>query len=325
VTFQNLWWLYVAVPALYLMAALSFWRRHFWGHSLVEQLRDEIGILNPVLRLPKILEGLAVGFLLIALLGPVYPFTLNRIERGGLQILFVLDLSQSMEEGARSRSANPAPRQPQVTNVPPQAPPGPAGPLVTPGSKMEAVKLAAMEFIKQRQGDAMGLAVFSNNGYLVTPPAFDSDSLSQYLRMTNSQSLVNEGFTAIGEGLAVANQFFEQQRQRNRQRGKGNIIILLTDGDNNYGRDPLTEIERARSDGTRIYMVSVQIEPGGTATEIANAVPSTGGKAYDAQNRESLSAALRDINEVEKGVFFNSWNLGSRASVETISVYGKRT
>jgi Ca-activated chloride channel family protein len=169
---------------------------------------------------------------------------------------------------------------------------------------MEAVKLAAMEFVKQRQGDAMGLVVFSNNGYLVAPPAFDPAALSHYLVMTNSQSLVNEGFTAIGEGLGTANQFFAQQRERNRQRGKGNVIILLTDGDNNYGRDPLKEIERARLDGTRIYMVSVQIEPGGTATEIANAVPSTRGKAYDARDRESLNAALRDINEVEKGVFF---------------------
>ncbi|MBI4464208.1 MAG: hypothetical protein HY647_05840, partial [Acidobacteria bacterium] len=96
-TFQNLSWLYVVVPALLLIAVLSFWRRHFWGHSLVDQLREELRGPNPVLRFPKVLEGLAVGFLLVALLGPVYPFTLNRIERGGLQILFVLDLSQSME------------------------------------------------------------------------------------------------------------------------------------------------------------------------------------------------------------------------------------
>src|SRR3970040_1515579 len=97
-TFENLAWLWFVVPVLFLMALLRFWRRHFWGHSLVELLGEEIGGPNPLLRLPKFLEALAVGFLLVALLGPVYPFSLNQIERGGLQIMFVLDLSQSMEE-----------------------------------------------------------------------------------------------------------------------------------------------------------------------------------------------------------------------------------
>src|SRR5665811_997046 len=97
-TFQNRPWLYVAVPLLLAMVLVRFWRRHYWGHSLVDLVGHELGGPNPILRLPTLLEGLAVGFLLVALLGPVYPFVLNRIERGGLQIMMVFDLSQSMEE-----------------------------------------------------------------------------------------------------------------------------------------------------------------------------------------------------------------------------------
>src|ERR1019366_7404479 len=97
-TFQNLPWLYAAVPVLLAMAVVRFWRRHYWGHSLVELVGHELGGPNPILRLPTLLEGLAIGFLLVALLGPVYPFVLNRIERGGLQIMMVFDLSQSIEE-----------------------------------------------------------------------------------------------------------------------------------------------------------------------------------------------------------------------------------
>ena len=92
-TFQNLHWLWLAVPLLLLLAAVRFWRRHYWGHSLVEHAAERLGALNPFLRLPTLLEALAVGFLLVALLGPVYPFVLNRIERGGLQVMIVLDLS----------------------------------------------------------------------------------------------------------------------------------------------------------------------------------------------------------------------------------------
>src|SRR3970040_1874666 len=192
-TFENLEWLYFVVPVLLLMALLRFWRRHFWGHSLVELLGEEIGGANPLLRLPKLLEALAVGFLLVALLGPVYPFSLNQIERGGLQILFVLDLSQSMEEPAGANI--PSLPVPDFQNPTFQSQ---GTVLATPGSKMEAVKLSAMEFISKRQGDAIGLVVFSNNGYLVTPATFDHESLMAYLHMPGTHTLVHEGLPPIG-------------------------------------------------------------------------------------------------------------------------------
>src|SRR5437870_400499 len=194
-TFQYFNWIYLAVPLLLIAVIVRFWRRHYWGHSLVEHMREEIGGPNPILRLPVILEGAAVLFLVIALLGPVYPFVLNRIERGGLQIMIVLDLSQSMEK--------------------------PLG----KGTRMDAVKVSTTEFIKRRPGDAIGLAVFSNNSYLVSPATFDHDSLLSYLKLVNVQTLVNEGYTAIGEGLATAQSFFAFGRERG-QRARGQVIVL---------------------------------------------------------------------------------------------------
>jgi Ca-activated chloride channel family protein len=271
-TFQNLQWIYVAVPLLLLAMIVRFWRRHYWGHSLVEQLRDEIGRPNPILRMPAILEGAAVVFLLIALLGPVYPFVLNRIERGGLQIMIVLDLSQSMEK--------------------------PLG----KGTRMEAVKASTIEFIKRRPGDAIGLVVFSNNAYLVSPATFDHESLLSYLKLVNVQTLVNEGYTAIGEGLATAQDFFVFSRERGR-RAKGQVIVLFSDGENNYGRDPLNEIEKGRQEDTRIYFIGVALEPG-AAQQIAEAIPTTGGKFFDARNPGHVVRALDEINTIEKGRFY---------------------
>ena len=306
VSFQNWDWIYVAVPVLLVMVGVRFWRRHFWGHSLVEQLDEEIGGPNPVWRFPTMLEAGAVGFLLVALLGPVYPFTLNHIERGGLQIMFVLDLSQSMEESIPGAAAPPSSKSNIV--VPPRNP-ADSSPLsvgnmmATPGSKMEAIKKSALDFIEKRPGDAIGLVVFSNNGYLVSPATFDHESLTQYMMMTGTQTLVNEGFTAIGEGLGTANRFFEQQKEKTHRRAKGQVIVLLTDGDNNYGRDPMTEIERAKSEGTRIYMLGVALQPG-ASQQIAAGLPSTGGKYYDVRRANHLEEALGDINNIEKGVFY---------------------
>jgi len=290
-TFQNLHWLWLAVPLLLLMVVVRFWRRHYWGHSLVEHAADRLGALNPFLRLPTLLEALAVGFLLVALLGPVYPFVLNRIERGGLQMMIVLDLSQSMEEGIQRRGTPPPPRPAQtVPGAPPAQP-----------SKMVAVKASAAEFIRKRSGDAIGLVVFSNNAYLVSPSTFDHDSLNDYLRMVNVQTLVNEGFTAIGEGVGMANSFFQFTREQGR-RAKGQVIILFSDGDNNYGRDPVKEVELARQEGTRIYFIGVALEPG-ASQQIADSVYTTGGRYFDVSNPRHLEEAMEEINHLEKGRF----------------------
>ena len=295
-TFQNLQWLYLAVPLLLVLVVVRFWRRHYWGHSLVEHFGDELGGPNPILRLPALLEGLAVGFLLVALLGPVYPFVLSRIERGGLQIMFVLDLSQSMEEGLGNRNPPPV-----ASRAPVQAPPSP-GSLPKAPSKLEAVKASAEAFIRQRPGDAIGLVVFSNNSYLVSPATFDHDSLQQYLRMVSVQTLVNEGFTAIGEGLALAQRFFDFSKERGR-RTKGQVIVLFSDGDNNFGRDPMKEIEKARMEGTRIYFIGVALEPG-ASQQIAEAVGTTGGKFFDVRDPRHLEMAVDEINKTEKGRFY---------------------
>lgn len=292
-TFQYLGWLYAIVPILLLMVGVRFWRRHYWGHSLVEQLAPQLGAMNPLFRLPTLLEALAVGFLLIALLGPVYPFVLKRIERGGLQIMFAVDLSQSMEENLQKGAPMPSSR------TYPVSPGAGAG----AESKMEAVKASALEFVNKRPGDAIGVVVFSNNAYLVTPTTFDHESLGDYLRTVNTQTLVNEGFTGIGEGLFMASQFFDFSKKQMNRRTKGQVIVLFSDGDYNYGRDPLPEIERARYAGTRIYFIGVALEPG-ASQKIREAVPSTGGKYFDVSNPKHLEQAFGEINQLEKGRFY---------------------
>src|SRR5262249_31477926 len=200
-TFQYFNWIYFAIPVLLIAVIMRFWRRHYWGHSLVEHMREEIGGPKPLRRLPVLLEAAAVVFLVIALLGPVYPFVLNRIERGGLQIMIVLDLSQSMYLPLGNRN------------------------------RMDAIKASATDFINHRPGDAVGLVVFSHNGYLVTPATFDHESVLAYLKLVSPETLANEGYTAIGEGLGSAQDFFTFSRNRN-GRGKGEVIVLFTDGEN---------------------------------------------------------------------------------------------
>jgi hypothetical protein len=302
--FQNLLWLWLAVPALAALVLLRFWRRHYFTHSLIERFAEEVGTAHPIWRLPRMLEAAAIGFLLVALLGPVYPFSISRVERGGLQILFVVDLSQSMEEPIRQTTD---PNTPTVVGAGLQFDRARLGGLLgTPGSRMEAFKKSALDFVAKRPGDALGLVVFSTNGYLVTPPNFDHESMTQYLLMTGTQTLVNEGYTGIGEGLATANLYFQQQRDEAgpmSRRTKGQVILLFTDGENNTGRPPMIELEHAKAAGTRVYMISIDVDSI-EQEQLAFAVPNTGGKFYDVRRTSDLDQALTDIDQVEKGMFY---------------------
>src|SRR5438128_10110702 len=97
-TFQHPEWIFFAVPLLLIAVAVRFWRRHYWGHPLVELFRTAIGRSNPILRLPTLVEAAAVVFVLVGLLGAVYCFVLNLIERLGLQLMCALYFSQRMDK-----------------------------------------------------------------------------------------------------------------------------------------------------------------------------------------------------------------------------------
>jgi hypothetical protein len=118
----------------------------------------------------------------------------------------------------------------------------------------------------------------------------------------STATLVNEGYTAIGEGFAAAQNFFVFSRERG-HRAKGQVVVLFSDGENNYGTDPMKELEKARQEGTRIYFIGVALQPG-AAQQIAETVPITGGKFFDARNPRHLVEALDEINTIEKGRFY---------------------
>jgi Ca-activated chloride channel family protein len=220
--------------------------------------------------------------------------------------MFVVDLSQSMEEPLLRGATTSSNVSVQTISL------AAAGgisdarlvPMLgTPGSRMEAIKRSALDFVSKRPGDAFGLAVFSNNGYLVSPATFDHERMTQYLLLTGTQTLANGGYTAIGEGLATANRFFEQEKEAAGQRNRGQVIVLFTDGENNQGREPYIELERARKNGVRVYMIGVDLQSN-SSEQLAFAVPNTGGKYYNVRRTTDLERAMTDINQVEKGVFY---------------------
>ena len=179
-------------------------------------------------------------------------------------------------------------------------------------NRMEAAKKVAIDFVKDRPTDRIGLVVFSGESFTQCPITIDHDVLKEQISQIKSGILVDG--TAIGEGLATA---VDRIRRSN---GKSRIIILLTDGVNNTGKvGPELALEVAKAYKVRVYtigvgtrgmapypvptpfgmqkqMQEVQIdEP--LLKKIAN---ETGGKYYRATNNSSLASIYKDIDKLEK-------------------------
>jgi len=291
--FTRLDLLTILLPFTLLMLVFK-WRRkkNYFAHPLVSYLRQRIRPAPSIVYLPKLLEYLALGLLLIALLNPVLPSGEYLVRKEGLDILLILDLSSSMQEPIDLRGTWERAR------------------LIREKAKtrLDAVKEEMVRFIKSRQSDRIGIVVFSENGYVVAPMTVDTAYLTHYLRMVDHRTLASEGQTAIGEGILTALHLAAQQ-PRDQGESKGRLMVVLTDGENNTGRDVTMAIQKANEAGFKIHFIGVEVEKAPNAARLIAAVGTTGGNYYDVRDAGQLEQAYLDINRLEKGTFFTKERL----------------
>lgn len=114
----------------------------------------------------------------------------------------------------------------------------------------EAVDAAERILDRLGPNDRVGLVSFATEARLDVRlvPATRSQAIHRALR-----TLVPEGKTALGEGMAVATDELTIAGRTDVEL----LEILLTDGRTNYGRDPLEEARKAAERGIVIYPVGV--------------------------------------------------------------------
>ena len=126
-----------------------------------------------------------------------------------------------------------------------------------PLNRLEAAKNAAIEFIRKRPVDRIGLVVFGGKALLQCPLTLDHESLIEFLKDVPLNATGAEG-TAIGTALALASSRLAESEARSK------IIVLLTDGRSNVGNiDPLTAAGAAADLGIKIYTIGCAVPGGG--------------------------------------------------------------
>ncbi|WP_345231208.1 VWA domain-containing protein [Olivibacter ginsenosidimutans] len=285
ITFANpsFFWLLLLIP---LMVAWYWWRNaqlqgslrmsNFSGFLRVRSLKSNFRYYSIILR------SLALTAMVIALARPQSALSWQNATTEGIDIIIATDISGSM----LSEDLKP--------------------------NRLEAGKNIAIDFIKDRPDDRIGLVVFSGESFTQCPLTIDHDVLVNLFQDINN-GMIEDG-TAIGMGLATAVNRLKDSE------AKSKVVILLTDGSNTTGSiPPITAAEIAKKMNVRVYTVGVGTKgyapypvqtPFGIQRQqvpvtideatLSNIAKTTGGKYFRATDNAKLKAIYQQIDRLEK-------------------------
>jgi len=155
--------------------------------------------------------------LIVALARPVWGTELEAVETQGVSIMFVLDVSKSMD----------------AEDVSP--------------SRLERAKLSLAELFKQLSGNELGLVLFAGDSILQFPLTTDTLSASALVKQVTTNSISTQG-TNIADAIRLS-----VQSLASASKGK-HLIVLLTDGEGHDG-DIEAAVNEAVQSSITIYTV----------------------------------------------------------------------
>jgi Ca-activated chloride channel homolog len=179
---------------------------------------------SPSIRLrhiPFALRIIGVGLLIVAIARPQKGTSEEEVTTEGVDIMLVLDISFSMKALD-----------------------------FQPKNRLFVAKETLKDFIKKRKNDRLGLLIFAKRSYTKCPLTLDYNILAQFLDRTDFEDFGDA--TAIGTAIATAANRIKDSP------AKSKVIILLTDGGNNFGDiAPLAAAKAAAELGIKVYAIGV--------------------------------------------------------------------
>lgn len=277
-------WLFLLIPAL---VAWYWWnyKNNFARMTIsgLENLKGApISLRQRLVYLPFILKMLVISALIVALARPQSSSKREDVSIKGIDIVMALDVSGSM----LAQDLQP--------------------------DRLEASKKVAIDFVKGRPNDRVGLVIFSGEAFTQCPLTTDHQVLQNLFQEVKS-GMIEDG-TAIGDGLATAISRLKDSQAISK------VIILLTDGVSNMGAlDASSAAEIARMYGIRVYTIGVgtmgtapypvqtpfgvQMQPMEVKideTLLKQVASMTDGKYFRATSNKKLQEIYEAIDELEK-------------------------
>jgi len=225
----------------------------------------------------------ALALMIVGLARPRYGTVERDVVREGVDIIYCLDISGSM----------------QAEDFTP--------------TRLEKAKQLTAEFAARRKNDRQGIVLFAGASISLCPLTFDNNTVQQFLKNVTFQDIGVDG-TAIGMGLARALKKLQVSK------AKSKVVILMTDGVNNTGEiNPQQAARLAKSMDVRVYTIGIgsrgltwitaqtpfgpqrqRIETSIDEDLLRQIAQETGGTYGRATRDEELEAILDHIDSLER-------------------------
>ena len=269
---------------LLLLIPLLVWLRGRVSRNNSMQF-SHTGVLNKlpvswrirIMPLLPVLYALGLACLVVAFARPQRGLEDSRVRTEAVDIILLIDLSESME----TRDFQKYNRR---------------------MSRLEASKDVIERFLEKRPNDRIGMVGFATLPYAVAPLTLDHGWLVQRMEGLHT-GMLDGSRTAIGDGIASAVNRLRESK------AKSKVIILLTDGANNFGTlSPENAASAAEALGIKIYTVGAGGARSGffmqrqevdenTLKKIAK---TTQARFFRARDLETLQAVYDEIDKLEK-------------------------
>lgn len=204
-----------------------------------------------------LLAGVAIA---VALLGPRVGALEARAPSTGIDVVFLVDVSRSMD----------------ARDVPP--------------SRLDRARRAVEEIAGRLEaGDRAALAAFAGRGLLLSPLTPDHDALVELLPGLDT-ALIEPASSRLGAGLDAATTAFEGASTRPR------VIVVASDGEDPDRRDAF-DVEGLRALGIRVATIALGSEAGGVVPDGAQTLRDRDGAVVRSRREpERLAGIARETD-----------------------------
>lgn len=176
--------------------------------------------------------------------------------------------------------------------------------------RLTAVKAVLGDFLERRAGDRVGLVLFGERAYAVTPLTLDRNSVRQQL-FDSVIGLAGQE-TAIGDAITLAVKRLSDPDEKSAESGQ-KVVILLTDGVNTAGSiQPDRAAQLAQSADVRVHTIGfggegqdnffgmrMQGPPQIDEAALKRVADTTGGRYFRARDTQELAGIYAELDRIE--------------------------
>lgn len=267
---EKFFWLLLIIPVLILFYMLQlYWKKRkqkqFANAKMLKFLSPDKSSFKPGLKFGFLL--LALAALTIALVNPKIGTKMETVKREGVDIVFAVDVSKSME----------------AEDVAP--------------NRLEKSKQLVTQIINDLGSDRIGLIGYAGSAFPQLPITTDYASAKMFLQSMNTDMVSSQG-TAVSEAIKMSTTYFDDSEQTSK------VLIIISDGEDHQG-EVNAVAEQAAELGIRIFTIGVGTTKGGPIPLKRNGVTMSYKKDQSGETviTKLNEETLKEIAEVANGAY----------------------